>query len=94
MATEPKSALPDTDTAERQLLVAVFTDGNQLALSNEIVAQLQLQHGDYFEVQIEDERIVLTPIQDSTMETIWAKIEALGITEQDVADAVEWARGR
>ena len=55
---------------------------------------MQFQHGDEFEIHVEGERIVLTPVRDSAMETIWAKIEALGITEQDVADAVEWARGR
>ena len=92
MAAESKYAL--SEASEHVPLVAVFTDGNKLALSAQAVAELQLQHGDEFEVHVEDERIVLSPVRDSTMETIWAKMEALGITEQDVADAVEWARGR
>ena len=92
MATESKYALPKA--SERIPPAAVFTDENKLALSAQTVSELQLQHGDYFEISVEDGRIVLTPIQDSTMETVWATIAALGITEQDVADAIEWARGR
>ena len=30
---------------------------------------------------------------DEGMEAIWRKIEKLGITEADIADAVRWARG-
>ena len=90
MATEPILA-PSKDP-KRLPLVAVFTDENRLVLSNEAVAQLQLHYGDYFEVQIEGDHIVLTPIRVPTEETIWAKIAALGITEKDVADAVKWAR--
>ena len=90
MATEPIEA-PSKDT-KRLPLVAVFTDENRLVLSSEAVSELQLQNGDYFEVQIRDDSIVLTPIRAPTKETIWAKIAALGITEEDVADAVKWAR--
>ena len=92
MAAESQYA--PSKESEQMPRVAVFTDENKFALSAQTVAELQLQYGDYFEIHVEDERIVLTPVRDSTMEYIWAKIEALGITEQDVADAVEWARGR
>ena len=47
-----------------------------------------------FEATVEDGRIVLTPYEITTIEEIQAKIAALGITEDDVAYAVEWARGR
>ena len=92
MAAESEYIWPES--SEREPMVAVFIDGNKLVLSPGAVAELQLRHGDYFEVSVQDEGMALTLIQDSTMETIWAKIEALGITEQDVADAVQWARGR
>ena len=90
MATE---LIPAQSRASEILpLVAVFTDENKLVLSGEAVAELRLQYGDYFEVQIGDDSIVLTPIRVPTKEAIWAKIAALGITEDDVADAVKWAR--
>ena len=47
-----------------------------------------------FEVAVENGRIVLTPYEITTIEEIQAKLAALGITEDDVAYAVEWARGR
>ena len=47
-----------------------------------------------FEATVEDGRIVLTPYEITTIEEIQAKLAALGITEDDVAYAIEWARGR
>lgn len=92
MATEPASRL--SETPERLPSVAVFAEENKLVLSEETVAELQLQYGDYFAIDLEkDGRIVLTPIQDSTIATIQAKIATLGITEDDISDAVRWARG-
>jgi len=35
---------------------------------------------------------VLTPVQVTRMDEVWDKLEALGIKEQDIGDALEWAR--
>ncbi len=71
--------------------LAVVSDKNQLTLTEGILANFP--GVDCFEVTVEDERVVLTPFEDTTIEGVWAIIEALGITEEDVADAVKWARG-
>ena len=70
--------------------VAVVTDKNELTLAEGILADFP--GVDCFEVTVEDGRLVLTPFEDITIEGVWAIIEALGITEEDVADAVKWAR--
>ena len=51
-----------------------------------------LRRGDCFEAAIAEGWIVLTPIRVPTEATGHAKIAALGITEADAVDAVEWAR--
>ena len=70
--------------------LAVVTGENQLTVSEGVFADFP--EADCFEVTIEDGRIVLTPYEIISIEGVWAKIAALGITEEDVADAVRWAR--
>ena len=72
--------------------LAVVTDKNRLTVAEGVLANFP--DADCFEVTVENGRIVLTPYEITTIEGVWAKIAALGITEDDVADAVEWARGR
>ena len=72
--------------------LAVLTGKNQLTVAEGVSDNFP--DADCFEVTIENGRIVLTPFEISAIEDVWAKIAALGITEEDVADAVEWARGR
>lgn len=90
MATEPMPI--STESPECLPMVAVLTDDNQLTIIDGVLSEFQC--GDYFEVTIDDGRIVLTPIKLASIEDVWAHIAALGITESDVADAVKWARGR
>ena len=90
MAAEPMPV--PTESPECLPMVAVLSGDNQLTFIDGVLGEFQ--RGDYFEVAIEDGRIVLTPIEPAPIEDVWAKIAALGITEADVADAVEWARGR
>ena len=64
----------------------------QLSIPQDVLANFPgIEH---FRVSCEDGRIVLTPIQETSLDDIHKKMQALGITEQDVADAIEWARGR
>lgn len=39
-----------------------------------------------------DPEVWLQRINRANSEAVWDKMERLGITEQDVADAIEWAR--
>ena len=47
---------------------------------------------EYFDVQEIKGQIILKPVSMRSLEPVWRKIEALGITEKDIADAVTWAR--
>lgn len=47
-----------------------------------------------FEVTATKDEIILRPAKAADMEAVWAKLEALGLTEDDMADAVQWARKR
>lgn len=47
---------------------------------------------EYVEVTVENGRIVLTPVEVVRAAAVRAKLAAMGITEEDVNDAVEWAR--
>ena len=91
MTAKPTRKLPEPPEITRAPL-AVVTGKNQLTFVEGLLANFP--DAEYFEVVIEDGRIVLTPVEPDPIEAVWAKIEALGITEDDVADAVQWARGR
>ena len=47
---------------------------------------------DYFEVTAENGRILLTPVQLSRAGRVRAKLAEGGMLENDVSDAVAWAR--
>ena len=89
MTTKQKRKLPEPPEIALTPL-AVVSDKNQLTLAEGILANFP--DADCFEVTVEDGRIVLTPYEITNIEGVWAKIAALGITEEDVADAVKWAR--
>jgi len=71
-------------------MLAKKTAKNQLTLPKAVVAN----YPDvvYFDVRDEDGRIVLVPLRPSRADEVRGKLEALGITEEDVDAAVDWAR--
>lgn len=75
-------------------MLAKKTSKNQLTLPKEIVKTFP--DTEYFDVSIRDRKIILLPVRitpaDMTLEGVRDKIEKLGITGKDVADAVRWAR--
>jgi len=73
-------------------MLAKLTSKNQLTLPKAVVSQFPGAR--YFQVKAEKGRIVLVPARVSSMDSVWDKIEGLGITEKDVESAVQWARGR
>ncbi len=72
------------------MTIAKLTSKNQLTLPKSITREI----GDpeYFEVTVEGNQIILTPVKIQRADAVRAKLAELGINEQDVADAVDWAR--
>ena len=76
--------------------------GHGLTLPEEVIAQFP--GIDAFEVSVQGQRIVLepmrhgefarTPVALPALEAIQRQAAARGLTEQDVAAAVKWARGQ
>jgi len=71
-------------------MLTKITIKNQITLPKAVLSQCS--PAQYFEVTAEAGRIVLTPVQVTRMDDVWDKLEALGIKEQDIGDAVAWAR--
>ncbi len=64
---------------------------NQITLPKKIVEQFP--GTDYFDAQVEGGRIILKPVNLDRIEQVREKMAGLGINEQDIQDAVSWARG-
>jgi hypothetical protein len=47
---------------------------------------------EYFEIKVENGQIILTPVKIQRANAVRAKLAALELTEQDITDAVTWAR--
>ena len=71
-------------------MLAKITSKNQLTLPKSIITSIAKT--DYFEVEVENGRIMLTPVRIQKADGVRAKLEALGINDHDVQDAVQWAR--
>ena len=46
----------------------------------------------YFHVSTEDSRIVLAPVHIGHSDIVRQKLAELGITQDDISDAIKWAR--
>jgi hypothetical protein len=75
-------------------MLARKTSKNQLTLPKEVVGNFP--GIDLFDASVENNRIILTPVRIvpvmSSLENIRKKMECLGIVENDVTEAVQWAR--
>jgi hypothetical protein len=71
-------------------MLAKLTSKNQITLPKAAVSSVDA--AEYFDVTVERGRIVLTPVRIQKAQAVREKLEQLGITEQDVEDAVAWAR--
>ncbi|MDD8019997.1 MAG: AbrB/MazE/SpoVT family DNA-binding domain-containing protein [Acidobacteriota bacterium] len=68
---------------------------NQITLPKKIMENLE--DVEYFEVHVEDGKIILepvkmTPVGEGSLEKVRKKMAELGLSEQDVEEAIEWAR--
>jgi bifunctional DNA-binding transcriptional regulator/antitoxin component of YhaV-PrlF toxin-antitoxin module len=81
----------DFDYSVRKLaMLAKLTSKNQLTLPKSITREIG--EAEYFEVKVEGGQIILTPVKIQRADAVRAKLADLGLSEQDVADAVDWAR--
>lgn len=71
-------------------MLAKLTSKNQITLPKAVVSSVDA--AEYFEVTVENGRIVLTPVRVRNAQAVREKLAQLGITEQDVEDAIGWAR--
>jgi hypothetical protein len=71
-------------------VLAKITAKNQLTLPKAITNAIGPV--EYFDVQTKDGQIVLTPVRIQRADAVRAKLAALDLKEQDVTDAVRWAR--
>lgn len=71
-------------------MLAKITSKNQLTLPKAVIQQMGKPA--YCDVSLENGRVILTPVQMYPAGSVRHKLATLGITEQDVADAVSWGR--
>jgi virulence-associated protein VagC len=73
-------------------MLAKKTSKNQITLPKKIAEQFP--GVDHFDVRKEGDRIVLEPLRRERAWEVRERLAALGISEEDVAAAVAWARKR
>jgi bisphosphoglycerate-independent phosphoglycerate mutase (AlkP superfamily) len=71
-------------------MLAKLTSKNQLTLPKAIVNSVG--NAEYYDVNVQAGRIVLTPVRIQEANAVRDKLENLNITEQDISDAIAWAR--
>jgi len=73
-------------------MLAKVTSKNQLTLPKAVLQQIG--EVEYFDVQADAGKIVLTPMHVYPAGKVRDKLQGLGITENDIADAISFARQR
>ena len=73
-------------------MLAKLTSKNQLTLPKKAVEAMGAVS--HFQVEVDGDRLVLTPARMGAAEAVRQKLEALGIAEADIADAIAWSRKR
>jgi hypothetical protein len=71
-------------------MLAKLTSKNQLTLPKSVTSALGAV--EYFDVQAKGGQIILTPVRIQRADSVRAKLAELNIDEQDVGDAIAWAR--
>ncbi len=71
-------------------MLAKLTTKNQITLPKAVITRFG--GVEYFDVSTDGSAILLKPLRPSRLDDVRAKLEQLGITEQDVTDAIAWAR--
>ncbi|MFN9225631.1 MAG: AbrB/MazE/SpoVT family DNA-binding domain-containing protein [Pseudanabaena sp.] len=71
-------------------MLAKLTSKNQLTLPKSITKAIG--DSEYFDVKLEGGQIIRTPVNIQRADAVRSKLAALDLSEQDIADAVAWAR--
>jgi hypothetical protein len=71
-------------------VLAKLTVKNQLTLPKAVVTRFS--GVEYFDVSTDGTSIILRPLQRSRADEVRNRLTELGISDQDVTDAVSWAR--
>jgi hypothetical protein len=71
-------------------MLAKLTVKNQLTLPKAVITRFR--GVEYFDVSTDGSAITLKPLRRSRLDEVRDKLAGLGITEQDVTDAIAWAR--
>ena len=71
-------------------MLAKLTSKNQLTLPKSITQEIGSV--EYFEVTVQNGQIILTPVRIKRADAVRAKLASLNLTEEDITDAVTWAR--
>lgn len=72
------------------IMLAKMTSKNQLTLPKSVTAIVGA--AEYYDVEARNGQIVLTPVRIQRGDAVRAKLAELDLNEQDIADAVAWAR--
>jgi len=71
-------------------MLAKVTSKNQLTLPKAVTKAIGPV--EYFDVEAKEGVIVLTPVRIQRADAVRAKLAELSLKEEDIADAVAWAR--
>jgi cysteinyl-tRNA synthetase len=71
-------------------MLAKRTTKNQLTLPKAVIAATG--EADYYDVSTDNGRIILTPLRIQRADALRSKLAELGIKQDDVKDAIKWAR--
>jgi len=75
-------------------MLAKITSKNQITIPKKIIDKIpDVKH---FDIEFKDGVVVLKPIKifDTNLDQIRLKIKKLGLKEESVAEAIEWARSK
>jgi hypothetical protein len=71
-------------------MLAKITAKNQLTLPKAVT--VAVGPAEYFDVETKGGQIILTPVRLQRADAVRAKLAELDLSDQDIADAVAWAR--
>ena len=73
-------------------MLSKITSKNQLTIPKDIIKHFPST--EYFEIVAENGRMILTPVHINSADKARQKLADLGITENDIQEAVNWARAK
>ena len=71
-------------------MLAKRTTRNRITLPTAMVSRFPGVK--YFDVRESEGQLILKPVEVRSLESVYDKIESLGVTEKDVGEAVRWVR--